>query len=296
MHSIKSSGFETHEIDVIKKQVRLIASRTQNGWQYNGEGIDGDVVLAKHPVDLHPGSRLVLVGNHSDHPSCLTLEYPIRIMKFMELLQECEPSSKQSCASSVAELMKDKSSHETVLLCNQKLVRFKSDNGKVYLEKGNEQDLINAVLKTSPSAITDKNEIPIKEKLVWSCCVGLKKLLWNLARKEVGFARVHWSLDKDYKLISWPQISDWEPNPQIFKLATLYSKQYISIREAAKICRLEIEQVMTFLHACQVCGVSVRASDARSAAFGSVSELQSKQTLVWLRKKIQSYFGLSHGH
>ncbi|GAA6167760.1 hypothetical protein [Sessilibacter corallicola] len=296
MYSIKSYGFEPHEIDVIKKQVRLIATRTQHGWQYTGEGIDGDVVLAKQHTDLHPGSKLVLVGEHPDSSSELVLEYPIRIMKFMELLQQCEPSAKHSSATAVAELMKDKSAHETVLLCNQKLVRFKSDNGKVYLENGDEHDLIDAILKTPPSAITEKNEIPIKEKLVWSSCISLKKLLWNLARKEIGFARLHWSLDKGYKLISWPQISEWEPNPQIFKLATLYSKQSISIREAAKICRLDNEQVMTFLHACNVCGVSVKASDISSSTLGSVTELQNKQTLVWLRKKIQSYFGLSHGH
>lgn len=299
MYSIKSYGFGPQESDVIKKQVRLISSRTDLPWVYEGEGLDGNIVLAKQHVDVLPGAKLVIVGTVSpaDAKACAAvLEYPIRIMKFLELLEKFAPKSALSTAQAVAKIIEDRNAPDLVLLCNQVLVCFKNGNSKVYIEKGGKKDIIEAVSKTSASAITPKNKIPVKDTFSWSSCISSKTLLWSLARREIGYAKSNWSTDKPYKLASWPQVNEWEPNPQIFKLATLYSRQSVTVSEAAKACQLEEDQVKSFLHACATCGISVKASEVHETALKGVRELQNKQSLNWLRKKINSYFGLVNGN
>ena len=298
MYSIKSYGFAQHEIEVLKKQVRLVSSRIQSKWYYQGEGLDANIVLAKKPVAVSSNSKLVLVGVQASEEALPVLEYPIRIMKFLELLESCQPlSQQQSIAVTIAGLMESSGTPDVILQYQGLSIKFSCSAGLIFSEHNSPTDLIAALRQISPEYLVKNQSSIDTSDITWRTSIGRKKLVWSLARSEVEFARSLWQIKTPYKLVSWPRTNEWEPDPKIFKLATLYARQYISIADAAKLCDLNQDQVLTFLHACQICGISVKAKEGeQTLSVNALSEPHSRDKLHWLKKRVRSYFGLSHGH
>jgi len=290
MQSIKSHGLDNLEREILTKQIRTISGRLNQHWEFQGEGKDADLVFAKTVVEVPASAILVLVSNEPGNYNGPTLEYPIRVMQLATLLQQFG-SQTTTASKRVIELINKKNVTNFVVPCNLGLVGFRPRDGKICTRQRSIDNLIKNLGSTPPEKLDIKFAKAEPKDFTWEFTTSAKQVIWQLAKLEGQQVEPHFNDAASYKLSSWPRVTEWEPNPISFKLATLFSKQYLTVQQAAKVCKITESQVKVFLACCQACGVKIlSAVSTQPKATPKRYVAKDKQSLGWLRSKIKTYF------
>ncbi len=294
MQSIKSIGFESLEREILAKQVRTISTRLHKEWNYVGEGKDADIVLVKKPVDLPAGSVQVMVGKDCTDHTAPFLESPVRMMQLASLL-ESFTKSKESVIEAINKLFQQAKPGTFIINCKIGAVGFNTKEKKISTKQRSLSTLIKNLSATPTQQLLLENAKPEPDNFTWEFTAPYRTVIWHLAKFEGQSSTSNFNANASYKLSSWPRVTEWDPNPHNFKLATLFSRQYLSIAQAAKVCKVTEEDVKLFLHCSKSCGI--RLLQQASTATKSNKQrhvVKDEQSLGWLRRKIKTVFNYGH--
>jgi hypothetical protein len=293
MQSISSIGFTPLEQQLLAKQVKIVSTRIHAGWQYLGETIKADLVLAKTKLPVEAKSLLILVGDFATEDGYKTLESPIRLMQLAELLN-ANSENTFSNAQAIADLLKAKMNQPFVVECLEFPVYFLPGRRSIGATNCTVSKLYKNLAKTHHSRFDPQYSRNLETNHSLDCEQGIKTVIWQVAKLESSFARSRIADGIHYKVSVWPRVKDWDPNPIQNKLATVFARQYITPVAASNLCNVDLDTVKVFLHCCESVGIPVVQKDTGQGCMAAYQEpINDAQTLGWLQKKLKTF--LKHG-
>ena len=321
MQSIKSFKFNSLEMQLLAKQVKIINSRLNDDWEYLGEGVNADIVLSKNEIEVSVKSKLVLVQNKrkdSNHPS---LDLPIRLMQLMNLLKNSSqafdhisesPNNRStslnnstllsSNANTLYKLISETDSPILVLECLPELMVVDTKNNMIRHNFDSLPKLVQCLSETRLSEtdhtiFSQKKNTPLDANLSLAASTSTKKLLWQLAKTEKNYSEASKNDIYRYKLSTWPTVKEWDKSQAALKLALLFSRYFTSIEHASRFCSIEPVDVKIFLHCCESIGITVLQSkpeDSQPEPIQRKVMIENTESLGWLHKKIKGF--LNYGN
>lgn len=293
MQSIKSYGFESLEREILAKQVKTISSRLNRHWTYEGEGKDADLVLVKEPAQLSPQAVQVLVGKQPNH-SLPFLESPVRMMQLATLLEEYTKPT-ESIIDAIHQLFANTKHGSFVIPCKLGPVGFNTVEKKISTKQRSLSTLIKNLSATDNDHLNLKRAKPEPDNFTWEYSATYQSVIWHLAKYEGQHSRLDFAANNNFKLAYWPRVTEWDPSPINFKLATLFSRQYLAVNQAAQVCKVSEDDVRLFLFCCRSCGVKVlNKTNTETKAPAKRRAVNDQQSLGWLRRKIKAVFNYGH--
>ncbi|BFM07931.1 hypothetical protein [Halioxenophilus aromaticivorans] len=294
MQSIKSYGFESLEREILAKQIRTISTRMHKSWQYDGEGKDGDIVLVKKPTQVATHTIQVYVGKQPIDQSLPFLESPVRMMQLISLLEQLTPSE-TSVIDSINNLITNSRHSQFVIPCKFGLVGFNTKDKKLSTKQRSLATFIKNLASEPGEQFSLKHAKSVPADCTWEFTASYRTVAWHLAKLQ-GLRKIKdLSQGQSIKLASWPRVTEWDPTPLNFKLATLVTRQFLPISQIARLCKTSEEEVVSFLHCCRACGITILQQQVKHPPANQPRHVvKDKESLGWLRNKIRTVFNYGH--
>lgn len=319
-YSILTVNLNEYEQGLIKEQLRILHGRTNAQWFFAGEGIDGDLVIAKKPIEVPDWTQLAVLNNDyysTDEEHFLHVDWPLRIIGLLELLTRAEHlltqknavlahHSSDNTSQLPSELIVDICSHLTkhqmltMSFNGQMSVLYHSDiDNEIIIQLENSSSETTDELIKSPIESIHFNLHPYPNETeiqtVFSNTIPLPEFLWELALKEPIKDKAHWhSNDKKFHIERWPMLGVWYTEPTMFHMAAILGRGFEPLSKIAEASGTSVHQVASFIHACNTVSLGVEAHDITEVTIqknktnrsesinkkGFLSKLRSKLGLV----------------
>lgn len=305
-------GFKEYEEGLFIQQFKTVRKHTQGNWVYIQDAKDADYI-----IEYNDSYDKTLIYRVNEKSSFLEIDWPIRIFKLLEVLQNYETTAEpvepiEAEFESVAPITE----HEMGFFIKfiSKLhddFYFEYDNTCVFIDRKsnkiitNTPDFIELIKKVqsikSLSCVKfythNRKHVSFKESSVFE--FSIKSFMWSLFLSYKQPLNPEFLIKTNsFKIDAWPLSNGFESSSSLLRLAAAFTRSHTTIAQAATFAKVDEIEVIAFLQACEA--TSCVLNIARHGVVKDVNiSSQSKDGLdnktTGLLSKLRSKLGLTFG-
>lgn len=303
-------GLSEADRSLVQKQFGVLKNKLANDWVFSSTASHYDLILLKGrelPKSVS-GTMVAVIDAPIRNENEIPLEWPVRIFDLLELITRVEASGKrknakytQASSFSFANMVKEYLSENTqpliVALNADDYICIDPSREKVLMTHTKTLDALKSVLALEEAQVKTLSSDHLNQ-ISWKIAKPLKSFIWSLALRENALDIYGWDINRySFQIKRFPSLGEWESSPFMLRLASLYTRRDCTIQLAMNFCKIEANEVATFLHACNMidAGLITKSVQPRpvSQAAATNAENAAKYNSLFgqVRSKLGTVFG-----